>query len=143
MKKTYLLLILILFSCSKNKIETNDSLEINDIKYIKNLGLLDDDEKIIRFYSEYKNEVAGNFYTDKRICEYWIDERNVSKSQKKFAFYKDIVKLKPNFNPGLTYSKYVEVTKSDGNTFRICMDGTKAEIEDFVNVMVLTWKKKR
>mgnify|MGYP003408678667 CR=1 len=141
MKKISLLLVLILFSCSKNKIETNDSLQTDDINYIKNLGLLDDDEKVIRFYSEYKNEVAGNFFTDKKVCEYWIDKRNPSKNQKNFAFYKDIIKLKPNYNPGLTYSKYIEVTKSDGSTFKICMNGTKAEVEDFVNVMVLTWKK--
>lgn len=143
MKKAALLFVLFLLSCSNNKIETNDSLSAEDIKFIKGLGLLEDGEKIIRFYSEYKKRVAGNFYTNKRIAEYWIDENTDSKNQKNSVLYKDVAKLEPNYNPGLTYSKYVLVTKSDGGTFKVCMDGTKTEMEDFVDNLILTWKENR
>lgn len=56
-----------------------DTLEKTDIERIKKLDLLDRNEKIDKFYSEFKNEVAGNFLTDRRITKYWIDERDKTK----------------------------------------------------------------
>lgn len=141
MKKILILFVLFLFSCSNNKIETNDSLKTDDIKYIRDLGLLDSGEKIIQFYSEYKNSVAGNFYTNKRIAQYWIDENDDSKNMKNSALYNEVVKLEANYNPGALYSKYVLITKSDGSTFKVSVNGTKAEIENFVNGMDSAWKQ--
>ena len=110
---------------------------------IKNLGLLTETEKIVAFYSEYRNEVAGNFYTDKRVAQYWIDKRNSLKNQKNFAFYKDIISITPNYNTGITYAKYVLIEKSDKRSFKVYFDGTKSETENFVKNMITTWKKNK
>jgi hypothetical protein len=69
-KKYYLIIAIILFSCSSNHIETADTLNKADIEYIQSLHLVDKDEKIYKFYSEYKKKVAGNFFTNKRIVKY-------------------------------------------------------------------------
>jgi len=68
---TFILLLLI--SC--NKIENSKTLDKKDIEYIKSLGLLEDDETIYGFYSEFKNSVAGNFFTNQRLASYCIDDR--------------------------------------------------------------------
>ncbi len=74
--KAYLIITLLcLVGCSDNKIETDKTLSKADKQYIQSLKLLDTDEKVIKFYSEYKNKVAGNFFTDKRLAKYWVDER--------------------------------------------------------------------
>jgi hypothetical protein len=74
---TFILLLLI--SC--NKIENSKTLDKKDIEFIQSLGLLEDDEIIYGFYSEFKNSVAGNFFTDQRVASYWIDERNSKKTK--------------------------------------------------------------
>jgi len=78
-----------LFSGRVN-IETEDTLSKTDIERIQKLNLLDKDEKIYKFYSEFKNKVAGNFFTDRRIAKYWIDENDKTKDVTVFAFYQDI-----------------------------------------------------
>src|SRR5436305_13303777 len=107
----FIFMLSFLFSCSGNHIETGDTLSETDIEYIQSLNLLDKDEKIYKFYSEYKKKVAGNFFTNKRIAKYWIDERNKEKNQISFAFYSDIKSINTVYNPGATYCPYMLITK--------------------------------
>ena len=83
LKKTLLFSFLLLSAC--NHIETGDALSKTDIQRIQKLNLLDKGEKIYKFYSEFKNEVAGNFFTDKRIAKYWIDEKDKTKDVTAFC----------------------------------------------------------
>jgi len=48
--------------------------------------LLDKDEKIYKFDSEFKSDVAGIFFTDKRLAKYWIDKKDKTKDQISFAY---------------------------------------------------------
>jgi hypothetical protein len=137
------ILILLLITSCQNKIESNETLNDTDLQRIKNIKLLDNDEKIIQFYSEYKNKVAGNFYTNKRIAKYWLDERDTLKNKIEFAYYKDIIKLEPIYKVGLTYSPYILVTKSDNKTFKVCVNGTEEEKKYFYVEAVKMWKKNK
>lgn len=134
-------ILLLLFSC--NQIESGNTLSKSDINYIKNLKLLDDDEKIYKFYSEYKKKVAGNFFTDKRIATYWIDARNAEKNEVAFAFYKDIASIDTVYNAGVTYSPYMLVTKRDSTQFKVSVDGEKEEIKSFFEDALREWKRNR
>src|SRR6187549_3450552 len=104
-------LIFCLVSCSDNKIETDKTLSKSDKDYIHSLKLLDSDENIYKFFSEYKNKVAGNFFTDKRLAKYWIDERDKSKNEINFAYYKDIKSIDTVYQADATYCPYMLVTK--------------------------------
>jgi hypothetical protein len=128
-----------LFSC--NHIQTGDTLSRSDIEYIQNLHLLDQNEKIYKFYSEYKKKVAGNFFTNKRIAKYWIDERNKEKNQISFAFYPDIKSIDTVFNAGATYSPYMLVTKLDGTQFKVSVNGKKEEIKSFFEDAIKEWQE--
>ena len=138
-----LILILLFLSSCQNKIETNETLSNADLQRIKKIKLLENDEKIIQFYSEFKNKIAGNFYTNKRIANYWLDERDTLKNKVEFAYYKDIIKLEPFYKVGLTYCPYILVTKSNNETFKVCVDGTEKEKESFYIEAVKIWKKNK
>jgi len=71
LKYSFLLLTLFLVSC--NGIETGDSLSSKDFQRFRSLHLIENGERLYKFYSEFKKSVAGNFYTDRRMASYWID----------------------------------------------------------------------
>jgi hypothetical protein len=130
---------LIFFSSCKNKIETSDTLSKQDIELIQKLKLLDKDERIYKFYSEFKKNVAGNFYTEKRIASYWLDEHDTSKNKIEFAYYKDIIKIDTTYFAGATYCSYLLVTRKDNSNFKICVEGEKLEITEFFNDAINKW----
>ncbi len=140
-KIQFCLMLSFLFSCSSNHIETADTLSKADIKYIQSLKLLDKDEHIYKFYSEFKKNVAGNFFTNKRIAKYWIDERDKEKNQMLFAFYPDIKSIDTFYDVGITYSPYMLVTKQDGTQFKVSVNGKKEEIKSFFEDALKQWEQ--
>lgn len=138
-KSYFILVLLFLTGCSNNKIETDKTLSKSDKQYIQSLKLLDTDEKIIKFYSEYKNKVAGNFFTNKRLAKYWIDERDKSKDKLDFAYYTDIKSIDTVYNADFTYCPYMIVTKKDGSKFKVCVDGNKNQIKGFFEEALDKW----
>ena len=135
--------ICILFSLilSCNQIEYGNSLKQSEIEYIKSLGLLEDTEEIKKFYSEHTNEIAGNFFTNKRLAKYWIDKGDSSKNVISSAFYGDIITIDTIYDAGLTYCPYLVVTKKDKSTFKVCVEGTKEEVKLFFEEAISNWKK--
>jgi len=142
MKKKWFNLALLFFS-SCNQVETHNTLTNDDIKYIQSLGLLDRDEKIHRFYSEFKKRNAGSFFTDKRIAKYWIDEREEDRNELSFAFYPDIKSIDTVYYAGLTYCPYMRVTKLDSTQFDVYVDGKREEIKYFFEEALNIWKQHR
>lgn len=137
----FCIIISLLLSC--NQIQTGNNLSKADIQFIQRIKLLDKDEKIYKFYSEFKKQNAGNFFTNKRIAKYWIDERSREKNQVIFAFYKDIKAIDTVYNAGTTYSPYLLVTKSDSTQFKVSVNGTKEEIKSFFEDAFKIWQQKK
>jgi hypothetical protein len=130
-----------LFSC--NHIETGDSLGKSDIEYIEGLKLLDKGEKIYKFYSEFKKKNAGNFFTDRRVATYWIDNRDKEKNEISFAFYTNIKSIDTVYNVGATYSPYMLVTRLDSSHFNVSVNGKKEEIKSFFEDVLKQWQQHR
>ena len=82
--------LIILFAACKNKIQTANTLTKQDFDRLHSLNLLDTNEQLYKFYSEFKNSVAGNFFTDKRLATYWLNEHDKSKNKIEFAFLSNI-----------------------------------------------------
>lgn len=133
--------LLILFVACGNKIETATTLAKQDFDRLQSLNLLDTNEQLYKFYSEFKKSVAGNFYTDKRLASYWLDEHDKSKNKIEFAFYKDIAKIDTVYNAGATYCPYLRITKTDSSSFKVCVDGKRQEITEFFNDAIIKWKQ--
>jgi hypothetical protein len=122
-------------------IETDDTLSNEQINYIRRIGLLDSDERIIKFYSEYRKKIAGNFFTNKRLAKFWIDEKDSSRNYKAFAYYTDIVSIDTNYmRNSLTYTPYLEVTKRDGTKFKVGVSGNKQNVRTFFEDAIARWK---
>ena len=144
MRKLFgLFTLVILYVACGNKIETANTLKKQDFERLHSLKLLDPNEKLYKFYSEFKNSVAGNFYTDKRLTSYWLDEHDRSKNKIEYAFYKDIVRIDTVYYAGATYCPYMRVTKRDSTPFKVCVDGTKKEITEFFNDAIREWRQKK
>jgi hypothetical protein len=129
LRKTLFLILLLLTAC--NRVKTGDTLSKADIERIQKLNLVDKGEKIYQFYSEFKNKVGGNFFTDKRIAKYWIDEKDKTKDVVSFAFYPDIKSIDTVYYAGATYCPYMLITRNDNSQFKVCVDGRREEIKFF------------
>ena len=142
MAKIYFSLILFfLFSC--NRIETGNALRKSDIAYIQKLNLLEPGEVIYKFYSEFKKEKAGNFFTNKRIAMYWIEDRYKEKNEISFAFYPDIKSIDTSYNPGASYCPYMLVTRQDSTQFKVCADGKREDIKSFFEEAMKQWHENK
>lgn len=133
--------LIILFAACKNKIETANTLTKQDFDRLHSLNLLDTNEQLYKFYSEFKNSVAGNFFTDKRLASYWLDEHDKSKNKIEFAFYKDVAKIDTVYYAGATYSPYLLIIRNDSSSFKVCVEGKKQEITEFFNDAIAKWKQ--
>lgn len=135
------LIIFLIVSC--NNIQSGRNLSASELSRIDKLFRLDENETIINFYSEFKSSVAGNFYTEKRVASYWIDEDDDSKNQVNNAFYTEITKIDTVTNAGLTYSPYLQITKENGSSFKVCFDGKKSELKRIFTDVLNRWEKAR
>jgi hypothetical protein len=125
MKLRYFLILLIFGLSSCNKVETHNSLNKETIDLIRSLRLLNNDEKIIRFYSNYQPDLAGNFYTNKRIAHYWLDKHDKEKSDTTYAFYQDIISIDTVFRVPDTFSPYLLIKTNKNSEFKVYIEGNR------------------
>jgi len=137
---------LVVLSCDKD-LDTGDDLSTQDKEFIKGLGILDKDESIILFDSQGGGfnglRTSGNFFTDKRIASYWIDDRDTTKTNIDFAFYTDIDTIwrYPKFK-SLTLASYLEVHRRNGTNFKVYVSADSTTTWDFFNRALLEWSRK-
>ena len=105
------------------------------------MGLLDDGEKIVRYYSNYTKEKAGNFFTDKRIAHYWLDDNDPAESDTSFAFYQDILSIDTVYGVPDTFVPYMTITKKDSSAFKVFIDGSQKEVKEFFEGAMDLWKR--
>lgn len=121
-------------------IQPGASLSGADISRIKKLGLLDSGEHIVSFYSEATNAQAGNFFTDRRLAKYWIDNNNPSKNYITFAWYDDVKSIDTVYYAGLTWSPYMLVTMNNNTNFKVCGGGRKDELKMYFEEAIAIWR---
>lgn len=125
-------------------IKTGKEISAKDKKYLSKLGLLDEGEQIILFNSQGSGfrpiKQSGNFFTDKRIASYWIDDRHKSDSHLDYAFYQDIDTIwrYPKYK-SLTLASYLEVHRNDGTRFKVYISADSATTWKFFNLALHQW----
>jgi len=122
-------------------IETGDSLGKKTIERIKSLGLLDDGEKIVKYYSNYTKNKAGNFFTDKRIAHYWLDDNDPKKSDTSFAYYQDILSIDTVYSVPDTFVPYMTIRKTDSSAFKVFIEGSPKEVREFFEGAMNLWQR--
>jgi hypothetical protein len=140
----YILFILLsatLFSCHNQKIESGETLQKETTDLIRSLGMLGENELIIKYYSNYEQSKAGNFFTTKRIAHYWLDDNHPEKNDTSFAFYSDIAYIDTFYKVPDTYAPYMTITRKDSTKFNVYVEASKSELKSFFEDALLTWKK--
>ncbi|MCE7997022.1 MAG: hypothetical protein HEP71_34000 [Roseivirga sp.] len=109
---------------------------------------MDEGEQIILFdsngYGLAPQEVSGNFFTNKRIASYWIDEHKQEDTYVESAYYSEIDTIwrYPKFN-AWTIASYLEVYRTDGSTFKVYVDGDSTDTWNFFNLALRTWNENK
>jgi hypothetical protein len=122
---------------------TEEDMDSSDIAHIKGLGLLEDDEHIYKFYSTYKNKVSGNFFTNKRVASYWLDENPKDMQKINTAYYYDIDSIDDVHHVGLTYSPYIKIKRKDNTSFKLYIDGNSDQLKSFYDDIMLLWEQSK
>jgi hypothetical protein len=137
------ILLTSLISCTNEKIETGQTLKKETLDLIKSLGLSSDKEQILKYYSNFEEDKAGNFFTTKRISHYWLDEHDKGKNDTSFAFYSEIAYIDTLYEVLDTFAPYMTITKKDSSKFKVYIGGNKNEMKSFFEEAIMTWKKNR
>lgn len=95
------------------------------------------------FYSRYRKKFAGNFFTERRIAAYWIDQRNSKKNKVTFAYYQDIEKIDTFYIAAPTYTSYMSVMKNDSSIFNVYVNGKKEDVKMFFEEALREWQKSK
>ena len=130
---------MLLFSCTH--IEPGADLSVDEVAFIRGVGLLGPGETIHQFYSNFKLRKAGSFYTDRRMAHYWLDGKDARQHQREYAFYRDITAVDPVFKVPDFDCPYLQVRRKDQTTFRVYMDGNPAEMQLFYQEALGAWKR--
>lgn len=143
MKKTGILVLLIVNLIGCSLINKDSELTESDLEYIQSLGLIDKNENIIKFSTSMNIKTSGNFITNKRIASYWID-KDENKSYKDFAYYRDIEIIDSIDNTrAWTYTSYLMITKKDSSKFKVYIDGEKEEYLLFKRLAFENWRQNK
>jgi hypothetical protein len=130
-------------SCSWSE-KNENNLSAKDLSFIRSLGILDTNEKILLFESNggiSGLKQSGNFVIDKRVASYWI-ENNLT--QKNFAFYSQIDSMKlNNKTTAVTLASSISIYKHDNTTFEIYVDADSSRLNQFYNQTVQLWEKNK
>lgn len=141
MKATIIITLSILFfitSCSSNIREGNEITE-SELSYIKELGLLDEDESIILFDSQSSFEISGNFFTDRRMACYFANNKP-NEDHATFAYYEDIDSLTfVDRISDISYASYIEVYVNNSSRFKVYIDADSTKSYNFYNKSKAQW----
>ncbi|RZK40554.1 MAG: hypothetical protein EOO57_02395 [Hymenobacter sp.] len=134
---TCALFLCVIVSC--NNIYQGNQLSTKELAQIRKLGLLDTDEKIYQFYSNNQGvKGAGNFYTTKRIANYWLYRGN---RQIDFAYYRDITRISLTTHPSGDFTiPFITITRRDSTQFKVYVDGKESEIKNFLSGCQTHWR---
>ena len=138
-----IVILLTVLICSCQHIQSGGEIKKSTYQLIRSLGLLSKDEEIIRYYSNYVEKRAGNFYTNKRIAHYWLDEHDLIKNDTSFAYYHEIISIDTTYIVPDTFSPYMTIKKSDSSQFKVYVEGSREEVKSFFEDAIRQWLNRK
>lgn len=109
------------------------------IKRLKDLHLLDEDETIFQFYSNYRKRIAGNFVSNKRVATYYLDDRSQLRDEIAFAYYENIRTMDTLYHSVQVSSPHLLVTTFDRKLIKVYVDGDRATVRSFFEKALEQW----
>lgn len=141
-----LLALIMCWGCNSG-VKSGGQLSKSEIAYIQGLGILNEDETILLFSTQagFKGtKQAANFFTDKRIAAYWVDEKRPENNYINSALFQEVEKMNMiYFSNDPTYCSEIEIMTKHGNYFSVYVDADSAATWKFFNAAVEVWQQHR
>lgn len=111
----------------------------NNIKFLRESGLLEDDETIIYFYSDgmLSIEGEGNFFTNHSVVSY---ENQSGELYGGIAYYKEIDDIKVVYSDSFLDDTIITIIKKDGTRFMLIVPTGEGLDRVFVSNLLKLWK---
>ena len=126
------------------KVVPGDKLSERTLLFLRERGLLGEDEKVIRFYSAaiLDFESDGSFFTDARVVRYFEapgDGEFVSHS----AEYDAIASIETEFADGWMADSTIRVAKEDGGVIELVVGNDEKGDREFAKRLQEEWERRR
>ncbi|WP_462156972.1 DUF3857 domain-containing transglutaminase family protein [Pseudoalteromonas sp. GB56] len=114
----------------------------HDKRFMIRKGLLNQNEKIIYFYSDATWNIRedGNGITDNGVFSYYREDGQLFTEH---ANYEDISDIKPTFDDSESGYTLVDIERTDGTSFRLILSAEEEGDHTFVQEMKRRWREQR
>lgn len=108
-------------------------------QFLRENGLLEDDETIIYFYSDgiFSIEGEGNFFTNNSVVSY---ENQSGELYGGIAYYNEIDDIKVEFSNAFLDDTIITIIKKDGTNFMLIVPAEEGLDRVFVSSLLKLWK---
>ncbi|MTE27677.1 hypothetical protein [Winogradskyella ouciana] len=134
--------LLLLVSCDSG-IKSGNELSKADLHYIRELGLINNNERIILFASQGGNQKSGNFISEQRLASYWTENRKENNEINSAEYNEIDTLITKDLSNALTYASYIKVIKKDGSEFKIYVDDNPEKTNEFFDRATSEWLKRK
>ncbi|MEO2281414.1 DUF3857 domain-containing transglutaminase family protein [Pseudoalteromonas pernae] len=121
---------------------SGDKVWQHDKRFMIRKGLLNQNEKIIYFYSDATWNIRedGNGITENGVFSYYREDGELFTEH---ANYEDIIDIKPTFDSSESGYTLVDIERTDGTTFRLILSAVEEGDHTFVQEMKRRWREQR
>ncbi|RTQ51507.1 hypothetical protein EJV47_06820 [Hymenobacter gummosus] len=135
---------LLLSACSGGY-RSGADLSADELSQLQRLGVLASGETIRLFDSQDgfgRVRLAGNFFTDRRLAAYWIDQYHPSRTGIHSAFYPaiDTIYFVPA-QPAQFNAAFLEVRRRDGQRFNVYVGTDSTNAQHFFRAAFAEWQR--
>ena len=106
----YILIIIVLITGCAEKLKHGNEISIKQKQFLRNLGLICDNENIILFSASGDIMKSGNFFTNKRVASYWLGRREPALH---YSIYSDIVNIELVLSQHWSLAHKINIIRKD------------------------------
>lgn len=119
-----------------------DELHEATLSMLREEGVLGEDEEVLYYYSDgtFSFREDGNFFTDRRVVSYWLDDDDIVVEE---ATYPEIADIAPEFDDSLLANSAILVERVNGDSFYMIVSNESDLDEVFVTLLIDTWRENR
>ncbi len=123
---------------------SGEQMKQSDIAYLREAGILGEDEEIEHFYSTALLSIAddGQFYSSDYVTSYYVMP-DTGELNLQYAAYPDIEDIEVDWSASFVDPTVVTITTTSEGSFELWLSNEKDGDRTFVDGMMALWREKR
>ena len=111
-----------------------------DLDYFKELGIHEDGETVLYFYSAamFSKKNDGNFFTDRRVVSYWVENGETFVES---AEYDAIANIAIGYSDSVMEDTQIDIRRDDGTEFQLYISNEMKKDKEFSERLMEIWKE--